>query len=199
MKSSPLKYSFVRFANWLICFWFNIMIIHKSSLSSISNSVSISQGMSWRTHGMASAVNVLTVSLIMGVVSTSGCCDHRPVCLIWWLSADGSVPLSESSSSNSHKCVIITGLDCVNISNVLHISAFKLWLCVCCKGIVVNKMNLKHHRMLLPLTADTPHQTPCLQLQTKHPQSQRWCGHQHGGCYDGHYTRWREENFPNIS
>ena len=156
MKSSPIKYSFVRFANWLICFWFNIMIIHKSSLSSISNSVSISQGMSWRTHGMASAVNVLTVSLIMGVVSTSGCCDHRPVCLIWWLSADGSVPLSESSSSNSHKCVIITGLDCVNISNVLHISAFKLWLCVCCKGIVVNKMNLKHHRMLLPLTADTP-------------------------------------------
>ena len=198
MKSSPIKYSFVRFANWLICFWFNIMIIHKSSLSSISNSVSISHGMSWLTHdiscdcfdcephhGSGQYIRVLwpqtSVSHLM-IVSWREC----PT--VWEL-------LIKFSQVCHHHW---SGL-CQHFKCAPHFCLQVVVVCLlqgdCCKQ---NEFKTSSHAP--PPDSWHPwHQTPCLQLQTKHPQSQRWCGHQHGGCYDGHYTRWREGNFPNIS
>ena len=119
---------------------------------------------------MASAVNVLTVTIIRG---WSPVTMARPGIMCRLRSDDCQmmgVSQCLSCSSNSHKCVIITGLDSVNISNVLHISTFKLWLSVR-RGIAVNKMNFNHHHMLIPFTADSSPQTVvcCLQAPSKQP------------------------------
>ena len=139
---------------------------------------------------MASAVNVLTVTIIRG---WSPVTMARPGIMCRLRSDDCQmmgVSQCLSCSSNSHKCVIITGLDSVNISNVLHISTFKLWLSVR-RGIAVNKMNFNHHHMLIPFTADSSPQTVVSRPHQNNPQ---WCGHQRGLLWWSLPTM--EENFP---
>ena len=168
MKSSPIKYSFVRIANWLICFWFNIMIIQgsediSSSLSSISHSVFISHGISWVTHGISCECfdNVYPPS---GWSVESG--DQGGDIMIWWLSEEGGSQCL-SRSSNSHKCVIIR----VWIVSTHYHFKCDPHFCVQVVVVAVNKMNFRH------LTADTSDSVS--RLQTKQLLSpMRWCGHQ---------------------
>ena len=148
MKSSPIKYSFVRIANWLICFWFNIMIIQgsediSSSLSSISHSVFISHGISWVTHGISWWMFWQCLSSISRVWWPGGASwTHQGQ--IWWLSEEG-VSQCLSRSSNSHKCVIIR----VWIVSTHYHFKCDPHFCVQVVVVAVNKMNFRH------LTADT--------------------------------------------
>ena len=166
MKSSPIKYSFVRIANWLICFWFNIMIIHGSDVWRrfklypqfyISHSLYISHGISWVTHGISRKCFDGVYPPSWWSVEWGDQGRTTWTVQIWWLSdrecpsvwVAHQTPTSVSSSRS--------GLCQYNIIlNVIHISVFKLWL----SAQWISKQN--EFQTSRPFTADSsPRQ--CLQ------------------------------------
>ena len=169
MKSPPIKYSFVRIANCLICFWFNIMIIQESdvwhlktfqALSSISH-FKFRVYFSWdflsdTWHQPQMFWRCLSSIMVVSRMGRPGGGTSWAV-QIWWLSGREcpsvwvahQTPTSVSSSRS--------GLCQYNIIlNVIHISAFKLWL----SAQWISKQN--EFQTSPPFTADSsPRQ--CLQ------------------------------------
>ena len=118
MKSSPIKYSFVRIANCLICFWFNIMIIQGSDVWHLKTFQALSS-ISHFTFRVYFSWDFLSDTWHQQQMFWQCLSSIRVVSRMWWPGGDivsspdlvivrEGVSQCLSRSSNSNKCVIIT-------------------------------------------------------------------------------------------